>query len=94
MLEGGPPSQPVLARATELGSKMVARCSPLVPGRGDGCGRDQSKEQDMTAVDYIFAAQRAWEAHDRAHRTGNRELIKATLREWAIAAEQRRLYGG
>src|SRR6266436_2770267 len=26
----------------------------------------------MTAVDYIFAAQRAWEAHDRAHRWKSR----------------------
>ncbi len=55
---------------------------------------NQPAEQAMTAVDYILAAQAAWEAHDRAHRTGNRELIKATLQEWAIAAEQRRLYGG
>lgn len=48
----------------------------------------------MTAVDYILAAQAAWEALDRAHRTGNRPLIKEALRAWAAAAEQRGLYGG
>jgi hypothetical protein len=43
--------------------------------------------------DYILAAQAAWEAYDRAERTGNQELIKATRRDWWLAAEQRRLHG-
>lgn len=48
----------------------------------------------MSVVEYILAERRAFDALQLAHRTGDKALIEAARREWAIAAYQRRVFGG
>jgi hypothetical protein len=48
----------------------------------------------MSAVDYILAERRAFNALHLAYRTHDNAIIRAALQEWAAAAYQRRVFGG
>lgn len=80
-----------------LGSRFAlldcgnARCGYLsCGGRSVHLG---DEELAMSAVDYVFAERRAFDALHLAYRTGDNAIIRAALREWAVAAYQRRVFG-